>query len=220
MRENDELEAFLARAAAELSPTDDDRARVFARVAPLVAAPMPSVRRWRWLSHALVALAFGGAGYVLGLRHAPLPGQPAPVIAASPAPAAPAKALIEAAPVTVPEVTSAPLPSEKKPSPRAAAGTPIDDAGVEDALSEEVRALGRVERALRQQNPRFALALLHELDVRVPRGQLLEERFAAATMARCALEDGKPTLRREFARRYPRSAYSARVESACGTSTD
>jgi len=54
------------------------------------------------------------------------------------------------------------------------------------SLSEEVRTLRRVERALRDQNPRLALALLGDLDKEVPVGQLGEERLAASVQARCA----------------------------------
>jgi hypothetical protein len=43
-----------------------------------------------------------------------------------------------------------------------------------------VRQLRRVERAIREGNPRFALVLLEELDQVMPAGQLLEERRAAS----------------------------------------
>lgn len=84
------------------------------------------------------------------------------------------------------------------------------------SLQEEVRTLRRVERALRDQNPRLALALLGELEREVPQGQLGEERSAAEMMARCALGFGSPPLlAREFSERFPQSAYAPRVRQVC-----
>jgi hypothetical protein len=78
--------------------------------------------------------------------------------------------------------------------------------------------LRRVERALREQNPRFALALLGELDRAVPNGQLREERLAASTLARCALGSGSPSaLLEEFSKRHASSAYLTRIRQACAS---
>lgn len=85
-----------------------------------------------------------------------------------------------------------------------------------NSLSEEVRTLRRVERALRDQNPRLALALLDDLDKAVPSGQLREERLAAATQARCSLGYGSPSaLLEEFTNAHPGSAYLTRIHQAC-----
>jgi TolA-binding protein len=53
-------------------------------------------------------------------------------------------------------------------------------------------------------------------------GAMQEERSAAATMARCALalrgetqHGGARALFEDFARRYPKSAYAARLERTC-----
>jgi hypothetical protein len=84
------------------------------------------------------------------------------------------------------------------------------------SLEAEVRTLRRVERALREQNPRLAFELLGELDRVVPGGELAEERLAAFSIARCALGAGAPTtITREFVKSYPSSVYLARVQQAC-----
>jgi hypothetical protein len=85
-------------------------------------------------------------------------------------------------------------------------------------MAEEVRVLRSVERALRENRPGFALALLRELDRSVPKGQLTEERLAVRTIARCA-SGAVPfgvNLAEDFADRYPASVYGRRVTEVCG----
>jgi len=85
------------------------------------------------------------------------------------------------------------------------------------SLAEEVRALRAVERALREGKPGFALALLRELDRAIPNGQLVEERLATRTIARCATGDVPigVDLASDFAARHPDSVYGRRVTDAC-----
>jgi hypothetical protein len=84
------------------------------------------------------------------------------------------------------------------------------------SLEEEVRVMRRVERALRDDDPRLAVELLNELDRSVPGGALQEERTAAFLMARCELGAGSgAVLIREFVQRHPDSVYFARVRQAC-----
>ncbi|MEO6599738.1 MAG: hypothetical protein ABIQ16_07690, partial [Polyangiaceae bacterium] len=88
-------------------------------------------------------------------------------------------------------------------------------------LDEEVRQLRRVERAIREENPRLALVLLEELDLAIPQGQLLEERKAASLMASCQL--GVPAAQdnaRAFASEHAQSAYVARVIAICRLAAD
>jgi hypothetical protein len=85
------------------------------------------------------------------------------------------------------------------------------------SLDAEVRALRSVERALRDQQPRLALALLRELDAAVPDGKLREEREATSTIARC-LAGEVPfdvNLARDFAEHHSGSVYQRRIEQAC-----
>jgi hypothetical protein len=180
----------------------------------------------RWVLAAVVLSGgAGSAGYALGFR--------AGARATSPLPAN----VAESAPV--------PVPSARQSGPRFGepVGPPASDAppktsqpGVEEqaepaaprssgparekratpALDEEVRTLRRVERALRDQNPRLALALLDDLERTVPNGQLGMERFAASTLARCALGYGaRSALLEDFSHRHPSSAYLARIRQEC-----
>ena len=84
-------------------------------------------------------------------------------------------------------------------------------------MAEEVRVLRSVERALREHQPGFALALLRELDRSVPNGQLTEERLAVRTIARCASRDVPlgVNLADDFADQYPDSVYGRRVTESC-----
>jgi hypothetical protein len=101
------------------------------------------------------------------------------------------------------------------------APAPVRDVA-HDTLKEELETLKQVDRALREQRPGVALALLDALDGSVPRGRLLEERAAARILARCDLVPSVDAqgLARDFARRYPRSVYEPRVLRACARSTD
>lgn len=83
-------------------------------------------------------------------------------------------------------------------------------------LDEEVRQLRRVERAIRESNPRFALVLLEELEQAIPTGQLLEEREAARIMASCQLDaDNALADARSFITKHGASAYRSRVIEIC-----
>lgn len=87
---------------------------------------------------------------------------------------------------------------------------------------EEVRTLRRVERVLREHNPRFALALLSDLDRSVPQGKLMEEREAARTVATCELEGATPAASDQaaaYAARFSGSVYASRVQQAYGVET-
>src|SRR4030095_1508121 len=88
-------------------------------------------------------------------------------------------------------------------------------------LDEELIQMRRVERALRENNPRLALALLGDLQRAVPHGKLGEERYAAEVMAKCGLGIGPPrVLADDFAEKHASSVYYARVMQACRESTD
>jgi hypothetical protein len=83
-------------------------------------------------------------------------------------------------------------------------------------LDEEVRQLRRVERAIRESNPRFALVLLEELEQAIPKGQLQEERDAARIMASCQLDaDDAVADARTFIKKHGSSAYRSRVVEIC-----
>ena len=133
--------------------------------------------------------------------------------------------------VTLPSVErDPPSPPESKihprvtPASRRAASAAPAGAGRGDrdrgaSLANEVRALRSIERALRDQRPGLALALLAALDREVPGGRLSEEREATSVIAHCALGDGPfgIDLEAEFAERYPSSVYLERVRQSCAT---
>ena len=77
--------------------------------------------------------------------------------------------------------------------------------------------LRSMERALREHQPGFALALLRELDRSVPNGKLTEERLAVRTIARCASGDVPlgVNLADDFVDQYPNSVYGRRVTESC-----
>ena len=105
-------------------------------------------------------------------------------------------------------------PIARRPTPaHSAAPAPATP----ETLAEEVRALRGAERALREDHPGLALALLRELDRAVPNGRLAEERLAVRTIARCASGDVPfgVSLAQDFSERYPGSLYDRRVTDAC-----
>lgn len=186
---------------------------------------------------AAVAAAAGAGGYVFGYRagmnereRARL-SEPTAVIQLPVRPAVETSGTAEApaldvAPLPVSEQpAAAPSPhparsnttSAPQPSAPAAQGAPTG----ESSLELEARLLARVERALRDKNPRLALGLLGELDREVPGGELEEERAAGRVMAHCMLGTPYATkLATNFASRHPTSAYAARIADACAEPGD
>ncbi len=245
-----ELERTMLTAQRGLSPGAGDAARIRARLdAALLAqsegtppsrarrssrasdAPVSALRVGQVGAALALAALTGAGGYVLGyrardaeVRQSAEPG----AMATSPVPPVPALPPTDA---TQPPLQPAPDLPGSKASPRRAGGTstPLDvvpapaaSAAGESALEIETRLLARVERSLREKNPRLALGLLAELDRQVPGGQLAEERQAGRVVAHCELgSDTAPDLVRDFVARYPSSAYAARVRAACrASSTD
>jgi hypothetical protein len=242
MSELDEDEAsILAEARRALSPTSADERRIFQRLLPELSLPpgVPSgseLPGTSWALRAVAALAVIGAvafsgglgyhkGWQAGIAQQNKPPTPAnPVQAAS---AMPAQTRLELAPPVSP---ARPLQSPSIPSvvrarsetsaASAHSGTSAPSARPEAAqlgLDEEVRQLRRVERAIREDNPRLALVLLDDLDREIPKGQLLEERQAASIMANCRLgADAAVADAHAFAAAHAASAYLARVIEICG----
>lgn len=227
------LRALSAPAAGDLQPE--------ASVETTGSALSTVLRVPSRLSQLALALSIAGAsgavGYELGRRSAVSELQRAPQVAASVEPRVqpPASASIEPAAraeasadpaIEASVVDTAPAPtaaSRSRPSRAApnrpeiaAAAVPAAPRAPAQSLELEIRVLQRVERALREHDPRRALELLGELDRSVPGGKLGQERDAAFVMARCALGFGTPeSLLREFSRRHQDSVYFARVREAC-----
>ena len=107
-----------------------------------------------------------------------------------------------------------PCATTSKPSATAVASASPPPAA---SLSKELAALREAQQALRKGQPAQALEVLTRFEHEAPGpGAMQEERFAAATMARCALNSQTSSqLYEQFTQRYPNSAYSARVRRLC-----
>lgn len=226
MSESFDEEQMLQRARRGLSPRREDVDRVRASIAASLAAGVdpPDLpaggsgvfrsELFRRVLPTTIALGIGGAaGFALGHRVGVEDGSAlaehrrAPVAPSAAAPRPPEPPL------------TAPVP---RPASSAEAQGPVADTErsvrrTSAGIGEEVRLLERVERAIRDRNPRLALGLLAELDRVAPRGELHEERRAARVMAECGLGAGAGTEAIErFERAYPGSAYLGRVRETCG----
>jgi len=213
-----------------MSPTPSEQERVAVRLSAQLAAgalglaastdPLPTpgsagaptLTGLRGLGAQLVAAGligtagFGG-GYWAGRSSAPAtPKATETVVAAAPAVSA-ARALPSA--VDLSDLSPAPAASAPKPPVLASATS-------EQTLSEEARELRRVDRALRSEMPVLALSLLNDLDSRIPRGALGEERAAARLMARCMTRDPDATAAASaWLKAHPRSVYAPRLGESC-----
>jgi hypothetical protein len=236
MNRIDELEAEIlqrSRRAYSAGPPSQSRVRAAALTAigtGVIVSTVSPMGAWRdavdrmrdGLSVSrVVALvlalgAAGAGGYALGLREgrarSPVDAMPT-VLSVAPAPVAalPEGGQPKDAPVA-PEPPRSPRPSFE-PETRA----PISSSSSAAPAELELDTLRRVERVLRQGNPRFALGLLIELDRQLPRGSLMEERLAARTTATCQIERSAAAVKAAavFDGRYPNSVYAARVREAC-----
>jgi hypothetical protein len=113
---------------------------------------------------------------------------------------------------------SPPPPKSSAPMRARADGVGPHRSSIDSAA--ELALLERAERAVRAKHPALALALIEELEQRRPRSPLQEERRSIELMAHCqAKGPGSDTAQRldRFVRRYPESAYSARIAAECGS---
>jgi len=242
-RLDDELDAdealILGQARRGLGPTNTDEQRLLQNLRVQIAlGPSGQLSEapkspWPWrIAGTLgvigaVALS-GGLGYQKGLKagiaqqnQARLLANALPVGSALPAQPNP-ELTVPAAPERVsPSIAkSLPAPSAARARSEASAPSAAPSAAPAPAalgLDEEVRQLRRVERAIRESNPRLALVLLAELKREIPKGQLLEERCAAGILADCQLgADAAVARARAFVEKHAGSAYTTRVIEICG----
>lgn len=247
MKDLNELEGSLLEAARSgFAPSNEVSARIRRRALSAVAAgtvvacPPPSLperakngaldafdalqsraAQARVLLGVLALLGMGMGGYALGVHAGRAEAQAGRAAVHAPN-ALPAPPL--AVPVTAAEPERQAAEAEHPHPPAHAHPTQGHAASVAPGTDspadpeEEVRALRRIERVLREHNPRLAAALLDELDRSVPRGKLVEERNAARTVSACGLDDAASVANSraaEFAARYPGSVYLPRVKRAC-----
>jgi hypothetical protein len=183
----------------------------------------------------LVALGVGiAAGYGWGYRAglAAHPAETLEVLASrAPAVAGPARSPAAADPAAEPVAADVPEPQSpsavvsparvSRPAPSTPRGASSAEAPIALGLDEEVRQLRRIERAIRDDNPRLAVAIADNLDRDIPQGQLLAERRAARLMAGCQLDvaAGADAAVR-FLADHPQTAYASRIRELCGLTTE
>jgi hypothetical protein len=225
---NDELRALLALEKEAATDPGEARARLAARLAPILLAPDPGPpaaapprRAPGWRIPALTGLGLFGAGLAVG---AAIRGAPPP----------PAKSveiryvdrIVEvdrtadsgASPVAPPPITaasgpSAPPRSERPPlvvSAAASASSP------DDQLARERQIIDKARSALARRDADAALAAVAEHARSFPRGQLVEMREALAVQALVQGGRGPEARARaeRFHRTFPASMYSPVVDSA------
>jgi hypothetical protein len=237
MNERDpELEGLFRAARREEEPTDEDRRAVrralAARLATAAAAGAVVTVSTRAAAAASGGAALGkatlvgwfaaglGAGAAVGAavtvavvtRSPDVPPAPARSVSAAPIHSAPRGAPPLGEPAGMPDA-QAPAPSAaplvREPTRPAPSAPP--------SLEVETRALGDVQRALREGRPDEALRLLAQQDASFARGSLKEERAAARVLALCAagrVAEGR-AARERFLASYPQSPAADRVRATC-----
>jgi hypothetical protein len=225
-----------------LSPTRADRERLGARISASLAvgtmspslgdpasAPNPSggtgllghgIRSagGQVLAGALVAAAAFGAGYLTAHSRAkdPKTSVATPARVTDVRPSASVTSAESRGP-TFERAVPPPVASTRAAAPSNAPSPAPSSA----TLREEARELQRVDRALRSGTPQLALGLLRELDERIPRGVLLEERAAARLIARCQNGDASaPNAAVAWLERHAQSVYAPRLRAACATKAE
>jgi hypothetical protein len=222
-----------ATAPSETAVTGAARAGLTTgKLAPLTAAAS------KWLAGLIVVGAAAGGGYVYGFRAgrevsrreavravsaapvviaapaiAPLPrptvgSEPPKVVAAAPPPPS------AAGPSTSNALTSPAGAGRSLSKTLSAPSAPTERSAHAPSLQAELRALRRVESALRDGKPEIALRVLAQLDRDNPRGNMLEERAAAWALARCGRSRSNEVAA-DFAQHHPASVYAERVIAAC-----
>lgn len=245
MTESNEEADLIILARAGLSPSPADALRVRTSLTAALAAagsgatdaaPSGSLEgvdggtNWplRVLVTSVAAVAVGAGGYWLGYRAGAREARPAAAQVPLAAQSAPSPdtttragpAALAAGPVS-PAAAGKEVGTRESSRKRSAkAARTIGSGGVgaaTESLSQEVRALRAVERALRDNRPSLALAILQQLDRDVPQGKLIEERRATYIVARCISADVPfgLDLAEDFANDYSESVYLERVRQSC-----
>lgn len=240
------VERRLAEARAGAEPSPGDKARIFARVrsavgaAPLVA-PAPAVRAnalGRRLVYGLSAGAVFGlvglaTGFWLGRSTLPargdVPSSPAsipssskpdnaPVAFALPAP----KPMDDASPAQPRPVQTAERSTPQRSESRgvtAQSVPPLQKAPARRpfSLADGLELLAQAERALHDDDPALALAVLSDFDRRGPRAMLRQERLTTRVLAACASRDARDAREasEQLQREFPNSIYARRLERSC-----
>jgi hypothetical protein len=155
----------------------------------------------------------------------PVLAAPAPAVAVHAPIPAPATEPASAVPARPPQVASARRTPNQSSAARGSEAAVVSAPPAVDpnaGFLEAVRLLSRAQRALDGGEPALALVLLEELDERVPRELLREERDAALIVALCKSGETKRAraAAAELAARSPSSIYAARIVRSCGSFDD
>lgn len=236
MVEPDRVERTLELARHGLAPSPSDRQQL--RIAIAARAGMAASDGASTLHGWMALRASGKSGIALGttllalgfaaglLFESRRVAQPAPrattsaavEVAAAPSVGSPeaTAAMPMAAPsVAAPNADPVPAPLSKPHARPTRAGAVTGKRS--DLFARELALVQRAERALRNEDPALALALLAELDHEHPVAALAEEREAARVLAHCqAKEPDAPLAAERFLRDSPSSVYSERVRALCG----
>lgn len=84
------------------------------------------------------------------------------------------------------------------------------------SLKEELALLATAQQALREGNPKLALAKAEEHRARFPKGSLREERIGIEALSRCALGHDGADVVAALGKLSPNSPLLARARQACG----
>lgn len=121
------------------------------------------------------------------------------------------------APADVPAVTHSGAPREGRHARRERGATAPAAKASGNSLAEELSLLARAQRALREDDPQRALAIVQEHTARFPEGSLQEERSGIEALARCLLGESQADSVQAFLKRSPSSPLAARVRKECGS---
>jgi hypothetical protein len=237
------LDLPLNEAGRELGRVHRQELNGVPAASPSIGMGMPSALL-RWALGAIVPLAgVAAVGIFLTTRSAP---PRVPVLKPALSVSAAVTTDIDLSIAQVKEISApilpeptVPAPKEKKPQRKKCRGAqgserpcattkssesviasapPPTAAASDGSLSQELAALREAQRALREGRPGDALTVLISFErAAAGRGAMQEERDAAATMARCALQQRSETkqLYDDFMTRYPKSAYASRLARTC-----
>lgn len=195
--------------------------------APLVSSPIAgqSLGALSKLFVGSMLVTFAGAGAVVAVtRELSTPEQRsavhvAPKLPRAPAPEAKRATKLDANEAIAPAagVTSAPSGAVLERVPLASSTAPPDPSAKPGAELEAELALLREARAASTSgNHERARRLLDALDLRHPRGLLLEERSALRVISECEATGAAKSRASTFLERYRTSVYASKVRRACG----
>lgn len=216
--------ALLERLRAAEEPSAEKLDAVLDRVLAAGPAPAaPPVTKLTLIKGGLAVVVVAAVAIpLIGSGDAPQPRaqEPAPVVAQAPAEA---DALRQPAAIPVEEPVAEEEPAAKEADPAPMRSTPATKAAPprKDGVAEEVALMGRIRRAIQNDENDRALRLLRQHGRRFPTGVFADEREVSLAEALCAagkVEQGREAAS-SFVAKNPRSSLAARARRACQEET-